>query len=169
MPQAHGNLMLAYGEIRTKDGEKFGERLKGLFTNEHFFNSLATSHDIHLGSVYNYDFINSIQGHLIESAVMTQPGVLELLPAMPSYLDQGTLAGIKGRNRTTIQNLKWDLNAGTITCEFTSDIDQDLQLIVRRGIQAVVCSAPVRGSGIYRTISVSKNDPVTLRITTASP
>ncbi len=164
MPQAHGNLMLAYGEIRTKDGQRFGERLKGLFTNEHFFNSLATSHDVRLESVYNYDFINSIQGHLIESAVMTQPGVLELLPAMPSYLSKGTLTGVKGRNRTTIESLKWDLDVGTITCEFTSDIDQDLQLIVRSGMDAVVCSAPISGSGIYRTLSVTEDEPVTLRI-----
>jgi alpha-L-fucosidase 2 len=164
MKHGFGNVTLAYGYIRVKEGEKFGERLLGLFGNEHFFDSLATSHDKNLGSVYNYDFINSIQGVLIESAVLTQPGMLELLPAVPSYLPVGKLTGIKGRNRTTIQALEWDLNTRSINCTFVSDIDQELQLICRKGIDRLKCNVPVKGSGVYRTLRVKAGEPVTLLI-----
>ena len=83
---------------------------------------------------------------------------------MPAYLNTGSLTGIKGRNRCTINKIEWDRSANSVVCEFTSDIDQELKLIYRDGIESIDSTAPISGEGIYRTVSVTAGTPVTLKI-----
>jgi hypothetical protein len=77
---------------------------------------------------------------MMEMLIASSPGVLELLPALPQTLDQGAISGVKGRNRVTVQNLAWNMNAGTVNCTLLSDIDQSLTLIERSGIGSMSVS-----------------------------
>src|SRR5262249_45180409 len=76
----------------------------------------------------------------------SSPGTLELLPALPAALDQGSLWGVKGRNRVTVRELSWDLGTGSIAATVASDIEQDVTLIVRKGIRTITTTAATSDS-----------------------
>ncbi len=74
---------------------------------------------------------------MMEMLLSSEPGVLELLPALPAGLERGAISGIRGRNRVTVRRLSWDLSAHTVRCVLRSDVDQDITLIQRRGIVSI--------------------------------
>jgi hypothetical protein len=86
--------------------------------------------------------------------VSSDPGVLELLPALPSALSRGAISGVKGRNRVTVQNLSWDMEKNTVNCILKSDIDQNLTLIERRGIESIHSDAGLGDSPLGRIARV---------------
>ncbi len=132
--QAHDFIQRAIGWLRVKKPEPFYDILKYTLENNYLFASLATSHDLN-HRIYNFDYILSLQGMLIENAVFTQPGLIELLPAMPKALPKGEFTGLKGRNRCTIDRVAWDLTKKNAQLTLTSDIDQTLTLIIRPNIK----------------------------------
>jgi len=132
--QAHDFIQRAIAWLRVKQAEPFYDILKYTLESNYLFSSLATSHDLN-HHIYNFDYILSLQGMLIENAVFSQPGLIELLPAMPKALKKGEFTGLKGRNRCTIDHIAWDLEAKTVDLTVTSDIDQTLTLIIRPGIK----------------------------------
>jgi hypothetical protein len=85
---------------------------------------------------------------MMEMLVSSRPGTLELLPALPEALDRGALWGVKGRNRVTVQGLRWDLGAGRVSCTLRSDIDQSITLIERHGINTVRTQVRVGASSL---------------------
>ncbi len=131
--QAHDFIQRAIAWLRVKKPEPFYDILKYTLENNYLFASLATSHDLN-HRIYNFDYILSLQGMLIENALLTQPGLIELLPAMPAALKKGEFTGLKGRNRCTIDHLAWDLSRKTADLTITSDIDQEITLIIRPSI-----------------------------------
>ena len=63
---------------------------------------------------------------------------IEFLPALPnSGFENGTLKGIKTRNRATVTELKWADGGKTISATVTSDIDQKLNIKVGGKSQTV--------------------------------
>ena len=144
---AHDVLMKSIARIRIKQADEFRELLLYLMKKGFFYRSLASSHD-RGHHIYNYDLILSLQGLLIEMSVLTQDGMIELLPALPADFPRGRLAGIKGRNRITIDELEWNLDQGRITCTLTSDIDQTITLIHRDGIRTIQSEAEIGTSDL---------------------
>ena len=131
--QAHDFIQRAIGWLRVKRPEPFYKILKYTLENNYLYSSLATSHNVG-HDIYNYDYILSLQGMLIETAVFSRPGELEILPAMPKAISRGTFTGLQGRNQTTINRLDWDLKKGTAAVTLTSDIDQKIRLVLRPSI-----------------------------------
>jgi alpha-L-fucosidase 2 len=74
---------------------------------------------------------------MMEMLVSSSPQTLELLPALPQSLSKGEISGMKGRNRVTIESLNWDLTNKAVNCTLKSDIDQDITLIERHGINQI--------------------------------
>ena len=70
------------------------------------------------------------------------------MPALPPTLEQGAISGVKGRNRLTVQNLKWNMENKSVDCVLKSDIDQSITLIERNGIKSIKTSAKVKSSPI---------------------
>ncbi|MFF2387188.1 glycoside hydrolase N-terminal domain-containing protein [Agromyces sp. NPDC058104] len=134
---AHGALHRALASARLKDGEGVSANLRKILGNNMVWKSLMTSHnpDLHL---YNADAANAIPGVLAEALVYTRPGVLELLPALPTEFAKGSITRVRGRNRVLVESLTWDITARTATATFVSDIDQELTVICRRGAVAFV-------------------------------
>ncbi len=143
--QAHDFIQRAIGWLRLKRGDEFYKILKYTLENNYLYSSLATSHNIN-HHIYNYDYILSMQGLLIETALFTRPHEIELLPAMPDEIKTGEFTNLKGRNRCTIHSIKWDLTAKTVECSFTSDIDQTITIINRRGMKTIEPNAPLATS-----------------------
>ncbi|MDN0196247.1 RICIN domain-containing protein [Streptomyces sp. S.PNR 29] len=126
-----------------------------------------TSHNPNL-DIYNCDAANTIPAVLGEALVYTRPGVLEILPALPDQLTKGTINGVRGRNRITIQSLSWDTAARTATVKLTSDIDQNVTFICRRGITSISTGATVTTSSPLgnhaRIVSLTAGTSTTITI-----
>lgn len=132
---AHGSLHRALAAARLKDGAGVYENIKKILGKNMVWRSMMTSHnpDLHL---YNADAAHAMPTVIAEALIYSRPGLLELLPALPTQLTKGTLTGVRGRNRVLVEKLDWDVSAGTATAVLISDITQEVTLICRRGITA---------------------------------
>lgn len=142
---AHGSLHRALAGARLKDGGQVYTNLRKIIGNNMLFKSLMTSHNPNL-DIYNADAANALPGVLGEALLYSRPGVLELLPALPGQLTRGTITGLRARGRIRVHRLGWDLSARTASVSLTSDIDQTVTLISRRGMTSVTTTAPVAPS-----------------------
>ena len=138
----HGILHAALIAAGLKNEQSVTTHLLQLTRNGFYFDSLASSHYQNHG-VFCTDTCNAVPGILIEMLVASNPGVLEFLPARPPRLLHGAIAGVKGRNRTTVESLSWDMSANTVNAMVKSDIDQQITLIERSGIRTLTSSAAV--------------------------
>ncbi|GAA4628147.1 hypothetical protein GCM10023196_043340 [Actinoallomurus vinaceus] len=102
-----------------------------------------------------------------EALIYTRPGVLEILPALPDQLAKGSINGVRGRNRITVQSLSWDTSARTAIVKLTSDINQDVTFICRRGITSVGTGAAVTTSPLgnhARVVSLTAGTSTTITV-----
>ncbi len=165
--QAHDFIQRAIGWLRVKNGEEFYRILKYSLEHHYLYASLATSHDLN-HRIYNYDYILTLQGLLIETAVFTNPGILEILPAMPAALKTGEFTGLKGRNRCDLEKVSWDLKKKTATMIVTSAIDQELEFIHRKGIKSIKANTSIQRSAHgdhARKVTLKKDQKTTITIT----
>lgn len=131
----HGLLHAALIAAGLRNAESVDAKLNRFFKEDFYFNNLCTSHYNGHG-VFCTDVCNTVPTIMMEMLVASEPGLIELLPALPSHLTRGEISGVKGRNQVTIQSLKWDLETGVVNCLLKSDIKQDITLIARKGIDA---------------------------------
>jgi hypothetical protein len=141
----HGILHGALIAANLKNAKSVNRRLLQLTSEDYYYNSLASSHNDKHG-VFCTDTCNAVPAIMMEMLVCSSPDTLELLPALPQSLTQGSISGVKGRNRLTVQDLSWDTEKGSVNCTLKSDIDQDITLIDRDGIESVKVSVPKGGS-----------------------
>ncbi|MEV8099527.1 RICIN domain-containing protein [Kitasatospora sp. NPDC085879] len=163
---AHGSLHRALARARLKDGPGVYGNLLKIYGKNMVWRSLMTSHNPDL-TTYNCDAANTIPAVLGEALVYTRPGVLEILPALPDQLTKGAINGVRGRNRIAIQSLSWDTAARTATVTLTSDIDQKITFICRRGIASITTGATVTTSSLgthARTVSLTAGTSTTITI-----
>lgn len=164
---AHGYLHRALAYARLKDGANVESMLLQILANKSVFRSLMTSHYPNY-NVYNADAAHTIPGILIEMLVDSQPGILELLPALAADLTQGTITGVVGRNRVTVVSLSWNLTNQTVNATLNSAITQQITLISRRGISNISSSAALASSSLgsfARVISLQAGVNTTVSIT----
>ncbi|MEW1648588.1 RICIN domain-containing protein [Streptomyces sp. NPDC091219] len=163
---AHGSLHRALARARLKDGPGVYGNLLKMYGRNMVWRSLMTSHNPNL-DIYNCDAANAIPAVLGEALVYSRPGVLEILPALPDQLTKGTISGVRGRNRITVQSLSWDTAARTATVTLTSDIDQNITFICRRGITSLSTGATVTTSSLgnhARRVSLTAGTSTTITV-----
>lgn len=164
---AHGYLHRALAHARLKDGTNVSKMLLTILAGKYVFRSLMTSHYANYAT-YNADSSNSLPGILMEMLTYSRPGVTELLPALPAYLTQGSINGVKGRNRVTVVSLSWNLSNFTVNATLKSDITQNVTLISRRGISSITSSTTLASSPVgsfARVISLQAGVSTTVSIT----
>ncbi len=143
----HGILHGALIAANLKNARSVNKRLLQLTKEDYYYKSLISSHyDKH--GVFCTDTCNAVPGIMIEMLVCSSPGILELLPALPPTLTQGAITDVKGRNRVTVENLNWNMESNSVDCTLKSDIDQNITLIERDGINSINTSATVSASPI---------------------
>lgn len=137
---AHGSLHRALAGARLKDKGTVYANLCKILGNNMLFRSLMTSHnpDLHL---YNADAAHTLPAVLAEALLYSRPGVLEVLPALPDQMAAGSLSGLRARGGIRVHNLTWDLAADAVTLSLTSDTDQKVTLISRRGLASLTTEA----------------------------
>ncbi|HZE85695.1 MAG TPA: hypothetical protein VE035_15365, partial [Puia sp.] len=149
----HGLLHGALIAAGLKNGQSLNAKLLRLTKEDYYYSSLSSSHyDKH--GVFCTDVCNTVPAVMMEMLIASTPGVLELLPALPAGLDQGAIAGVKGRNLVTVESLSWNMERRTVNCVLRSSIDQRITLIERTGIRTIAGSAEVSASPLGRVARV---------------
>ncbi|MEV6923803.1 discoidin domain-containing protein [Dactylosporangium sp. NPDC051485] len=167
----HGLLHGALIAADTNDAGSVNAKLLRFAKEDYYYSSMATSH-YNNHSVFATDVVNSVPTIMMEMAAATQPGTIELLPAMPAGLPKGSINGMLGKGQFTINNLNWDNFAHTIKVTLTSKINQNLTLIQRNGIASIttdgsaVQSSPL--GNIARVVPLQAGRATTLSITTTA-
>jgi alpha-L-fucosidase 2 len=83
---------------------------------------------------------------IMEMLAYTRPGVIEVLPALPSSLKKGSIKGMLARTCARIDTLTWDMEKRTVDIEITSLKKQDITLLARYGIEEISAPSGVIGS-----------------------
>lgn len=163
----HGILHSALIAANLKDAGAVYAKLLRLSKEGFYFNSLASSHYVN-HDIFCTDVCNTVPAIFMEMLIGSDPGTLELLPALPGHLDSGNITGIKARNRITIKQLSWNMQAREVSCVLVSGISQTIDLIFRKGIKNIVSNAklfssPLKDSG--RKISLVQGTETHIKIT----
>ena len=123
----HGYMILALTEIMLGRGEGAYAQLRKLLTDQYFYDNLQTAHFkarrtpwIDGTGAWN----EVINGMLIGS----EPGTLELLPALPPALAKGSVEGVLARGQVRIERLSWDVATGSLALTLRSAIDQEVRV-----------------------------------------
>ena len=110
-------------------------RLEIMATGRSMYPSLITSHEP--GPRILCDDGNGAIPQIVNRmAIQSKPGRLELLPAMPTDLPQGTLRGTRARGQISVDVIRWDLKAGTLSATITSGVAQEIILTLPPGMVA---------------------------------
>jgi len=158
----HGLLHAALIAAGLKNSSSLERKLLRLTREDYYYNSLCSSHYNGHG-VFCTDVCNTVPAIMMEMLVSSGPGELELLPALPATLSKGSVSGIKGRNRVTVENLSWDMNHKLVSCILKSDTNQKITLVERAGIASIKTSAKLEPSphgNIARIIQLNKDERV---------
>ncbi|SNT53302.1 Fibronectin type III domain-containing protein [Streptosporangium subroseum] len=164
----HGLLHGALIAADLNNAESVNAKLMRFAKDDYYYSSLATSHYNNHG-VFATDVVNSVPTIMMEMLAKTDPGTLELLPALPKGLKKGSISGMLGKSRFSIDDLDWDMDTRKVKVTLTSDVDQNLTLIQRAGIEEITSAdIQVQNSplgGIARVLPLKKDQTVTLELT----
>lgn len=141
----HGLLHSALIAAGLNNEEAVRHKLLRLLQEDFYYCSLCTSHNPQ-HNTFCTDICNTVPAVMMEMLVASEPGVLELLPALPKELNKGSIIGMKGRNRVTIEQMHWDMSRRSIDCVLRSTTEQDIALIERQGIKDIATDAISRPS-----------------------
>lgn len=154
---AHGSLHRALAAARLRDGDLAYANLRKILGNDMVFRSLMTAHNPGL-EIYNADAAHTIPAVLIEMLVDSRPGMLEVLPALPDRFARGAVRGLASRAGVGVEELAWDLRAGTARVVLRSTVDRQVTLVCRR--------SPSLAAG--RPVDLLAGRPATVDITLGS-
>lgn len=163
----HGISHRMLAAARLKDNHIVNFELKQLFEQGYVGAVLTSSHNPYTG--FMPDQQGSILAVLMEMLVYSREGVVELLPAVPETLDQGSIKGIMSRSFAKIDDMSWDMKAKTADLTITSLRDQDITLIVRYGIESITAPAGVlvtqpKADATTCVLHLAKDKPVTIQV-----
>lgn len=164
---AHGLLHRGLAAARLKDEFLVNFTLKKLLEAGYVNASLTTMHNPY--QFPSPDPQGGIPTEIMEMLVYSRPGVIDLLPAMPSTITSGTVKGILCRTQAKIDNLSWDLKTRKLDVTISSHVDQKITLFVRRGIESIddpesVAAEAVRPGSKELAVHLYASHPVTLHL-----
>jgi hypothetical protein len=148
---AYSRCHRALAGARLKDNLIVDVQLKQLIEQGYVSNALRCSREPYGWPVP--DAQGGILAIMMEMLLYSRPGVIEVLPALPTSLMKGSINGMLARTCAKVNKLTWDMEARTIDMKITSNKDQDITLIARYGIEEI--SAP---SGILEGFRKGKAD-----------
>jgi alpha-L-fucosidase 2 len=129
---------------RLKDNILVDIQLRQLIEQGYVSNALRCSREPYSRPVP--DAQGGIPAIMMEMLAYTRPGVIEVLPALPSTLKKGSINGMLARTFARINNLTWDMQARTVDLTITSLKKQDITLIARYGIEDISATTGVLGA-----------------------
>ena len=154
---------------RLKDADLVYGNLRFMLSNDYLLPSLFTYHNP--GRIYNADMLCSLPAVVMEMLVYSQPGRVELLPALHERLTRGDVQGILCRGGIRVDTLAWNMNLKRVNVTLTSHKDQTIQLILRRGFHSykVTGATPSEATETYLTLALPGNKPVSVLFQLTAP
>ena len=141
---AYARCHRALAGARLKDNVIVDVQLRQLMEQGYISTTLRCSREPYGGPVP--DAHAGIPAIMMEMLAYSRPGLIELLPALPSSLVKGTINGMLLRTFARLDKLAWDMNARTADVTITSLKKQDITLIARHGIEKISAPAGVLGT-----------------------
>jgi alpha-L-fucosidase 2 len=138
---AYARCHRALAGARLKDNVIVGILLKQLIEQGYVSTSLRCSRDPYAGPVS--DAHGGLPAIIMEMLAYSRPGVIEVLPALPSFLVKGSINGMLVRTFARLDKLTWDMEARTVDLTITSIRKQDVTLIARYGIENISATSGV--------------------------
>jgi hypothetical protein len=133
--------------------------------NRYWFPNLASTHNYR--SLFNMDISGGMPAVLIKMLVASDPGVIQLFPALPEAWPSGTIEGVLCRGAIEVRRLHWE--EGTIELTLVSSSQQQITLQAPAPIENIAVTAG-RGTlgetdrGESRTLSLPAGQEVTLEL-----
>ncbi|WDE98614.1 glycoside hydrolase N-terminal domain-containing protein [Lentisphaera profundi] len=129
---------------RGGDADKAYQALKWLAASSILENLLTTHNDWReSGYTMNQAPIFQIESNMgwvsaVQEMIFTsRPGVLKLLPALPSDWSEGEIKGMRGRGAIDIDQLSWSKEGSKITLKLQSPHAQELSIILPKKISSL--------------------------------
>jgi alpha-L-fucosidase 2 len=140
---AHGLCHRALAAARLKDSFLVDWEIKQLLNQGYFNETLRSAHNPYNGPMP--DAQGGLPTIMMEMLCYSRPGVIELLPALPSEMRRGSLSGMRSRSFARIDLLRWDLDARTIELRLTSLRPQTINLVAWHGLDSISASSGALG------------------------
>ncbi|MGO4375451.1 glycoside hydrolase family 95-like protein, partial [Paenibacillus sp. MCAF20] len=87
---------------------------------------LMTDHDTNRRNhCYCTDTLFGVVASVNETLLFSNTGEIELLPALPSDWESGSMDGLMARTQVEVKQLSWDLLTGTAKATLNSRIDDN--------------------------------------------
>ncbi len=136
---AHGFMHISFVAARLKNSGLMWRMLSD-FSKLPFVNtSFITCHNPG-PQIYNLDTTFAMPAVLMEMLVFSEPGLVEVLPALPAEnFRRGTLRGVLARGGVVVEQLHWNLAQGRINVKLRSNKAQTITL--RSGVRVRFCHA----------------------------
>ena len=158
--------LVQLGQAATSLGEKdLAYRSFLPLVNRYWLSNLASTHNYR--SLFNMDVSGGLPAVLIKMLVASEPGSLQLLPALPDAWPEGAIEGVLCRGQIEIQRLEWKKRTLQVTL-----VSRRAQQLVLRTPSAIK-SATVRsgkatlraeGGKDRRILSLSPGQATTLAL-----
>jgi hypothetical protein len=134
--------------------------------NHYWFSSLASTHNYK--SLFNMDISGGMPAVIIKMLVASEPGRIQLLPALPDAWPSGTIEGVLCRGQVEIEKLQW--RTGGISLTLVSAEEQEIVLQAPSEIEDLTVKkgeAAVRETdrGDSRSLSLPAGQGVVLELT----
>lgn len=120
--------------------------------NNFWRNNLVTTHDP--GSLFNVDLCGGFPAVILKMLAESQPGCIDLLPALPERWPSGCVEGIRCRGQVEIEQLAWTPERIGVTLK--SDVTQTITLRLPDGLPS-------------RQVHLMEDQPQTLEIPRSVP
>jgi len=109
----------------------------GHLVNRFWLGNMASMHNHK--TLFNMDISGGMPAVILKMLVYTEPGKIDLLPALPSAWPKGEIQGVLCRGQIEIQSLTWDHDQVNVT--MVSEKDQTVELRCGKQIKKVKLTA----------------------------
>ncbi len=124
-----GDRSLECLEILTR-----GSTGPNLFTYHNDWRKMGLTCGTGESAPFQIDANFGIAAAVLEMLVFSKPGILKMLPALPSKWRSGRVKGIACRGGITV-NMKWDIDSGSFSAEIRAQREQTLRLHLPDGVR----------------------------------
>jgi alpha-L-fucosidase 2 len=151
--------LVQLGQAATSLGDsELAFRCLTQLVNRYWLNNLASMHNHR--SLFNMDISGGMPAVIIKMLVASDPGKIELLPALPKAWSAGTIEGVLCRGQIEVRRLQW--NQDGVECTLRSGKAQKVLLSLPNAISGATVEG--KGSRIEKGPSTSQRK-VTLPVT----
>ncbi|WP_246245990.1 glycosyl hydrolase family 95 catalytic domain-containing protein [Paenibacillus lemnae] len=111
----HGWMHKALVSARLKKGDGVVSALLPMLAGAGYYASLMTDHDTNRRNhCYCTDTSFGVIGAVNEALLFSNTGEIELLPALPSDWNAGSVEGLMARTQVEVKQLSWDMPSGKV-------------------------------------------------------